>query len=85
MQQSSRSGRAQDGSQQVRDSSSEFSTQNREPHPDTDLIARRAYQRYEARGREDGYDMDDWLAAEQELGAVPMSEGSTQLDESDAD
>jgi hypothetical protein len=30
-------------------------------------IAGRAYQRYLARGGRDGYDIDDWLAAEQEL------------------
>jgi hypothetical protein len=32
-----------------------------------DRIARRAYQLYEARGRVDGYDVEDWLQAEQEL------------------
>jgi hypothetical protein len=30
-------------------------------------IASRAYDRYLARGRTDGQDVDDWLAAEQEL------------------
>jgi Protein of unknown function (DUF2934) len=30
-------------------------------------IATRAYQRYLERGSADGYDIDDWLAAEQEL------------------
>jgi hypothetical protein len=30
-------------------------------------IARRAYQRYEERGREDGRDLDDWLEAEREI------------------
>ena len=30
-------------------------------------IAQRAYALYEARGREDGHDMDDWLEAEREL------------------
>jgi hypothetical protein len=45
------------------------------PREDADLIALRAYQRYEERGREDGHDMDDWLAAEQELRAQsPRSE-----------
>jgi hypothetical protein len=34
--------------------------------PATDEIARLAYERYEARGREDGFDLEDWLAAEQE-------------------
>jgi hypothetical protein len=30
-------------------------------------IAQRAYALYEARGREDGHDFDDWLEAEREL------------------
>ena len=30
-------------------------------------IARRAYDLYLARGREDGHDVEDWLAAEREL------------------
>jgi DUF2934 family protein len=34
---------------------------------DADRIAQRAYERYEARGREDGHDMEDWLEAEREL------------------
>jgi outer membrane protein TolC len=29
--------------------------------------ARRAYDRYQQRGRVDGHDVDDWLAAEREL------------------
>lgn len=35
--------------------------------PGHDEIAVRAYQRYLERGREDGFDLDDWLDAEQEL------------------
>lgn len=34
---------------------------------DRDLVAARAYERYEARGKEDGQDVDDWLTAEKEL------------------
>ena len=30
-------------------------------------IRRRAYEVYEARGREDGHDVEDWLAAEAEI------------------
>lgn len=30
-------------------------------------IRQRAYELYEARGREDGHDLDDWLLAEVEL------------------
>ena len=37
------------------------------PGIDSERIARRAYELYEARGREDGRDVDDWLAAEHEL------------------
>ena len=35
--------------------------------PPRDEIARLAYHLYEARGRGDGRDLDDWLDAEQEL------------------
>ena len=35
--------------------------------PLRDEIARLAYRFYETRGRRDGQDVDDWLAAEQEL------------------
>jgi hypothetical protein len=34
---------------------------------DRDEIARRAYERYEERGREHGHDLDDWLEAERDL------------------
>jgi hypothetical protein len=30
-------------------------------------IARRAYERFEARGREPGHDVEDWLQAENDL------------------
>jgi len=35
--------------------------------PSRDEIARLAYHFYETRGRRDGRDLDDWLAAEREL------------------
>jgi len=35
--------------------------------PSRDEIARLAYHFYETRGRRDGQDVDDWLAAEEEL------------------
>jgi hypothetical protein len=38
-----------------------------ESRPSADRIARRAYERYEARGREDGHDQDDWFEAEREV------------------
>jgi HSP20 family molecular chaperone IbpA len=37
-------------------------------------ISRRAYEIFEARGRQDGYDLDDWLAAQNELlSQVPIA------------
>jgi hypothetical protein len=44
---------------------------------DRELVARRAYELYLARGGSDGQAMDDWLAAERELrrrGEAPMGE-----------
>lgn len=38
-----------------------------DPLPSREAIARLAYQFYEARGRQDGLDVDDWLSAEQAL------------------
>jgi hypothetical protein len=35
--------------------------------PSHDDIARRAYERWEARGRQHGHEVEDWLAAEAEL------------------
>lgn len=35
--------------------------------PENDLIARRAYEIYESRGRMDGLALTDWLQAEREL------------------
>ena len=35
--------------------------------PSRDEIGRLAYHYYERRGRRDGQDVDDWLAAEQQL------------------
>ncbi len=37
------------------------------PMPARDEIAVRAYARFEARGFQHGYDVEDWLAAEREL------------------
>lgn len=33
-------------------------------------IRQRAYELYEARGRQDGYDLDDWRQAEAEITAI---------------
>ena len=48
---------------------SRFAENDRE-RPSEDEIARRAYGRYEARGREDGHALDDWLEAERDLGGA---------------
>ena len=41
--------------------------------PSHDAIARRAYELYEQRGRENGHDWDDWLQAERELAGADAS------------
>ena len=38
-----------------------------EPQDLDQQIRLRAYQLYEARGREDGHELDDWLRAEEEI------------------
>jgi hypothetical protein len=38
--------------------------------PTREEIAIRAYELYLARGREDGHDAEDWIAAEAQLGGV---------------
>jgi Protein of unknown function (DUF2934) len=37
--------------------------------PTSEAIAARSYELYLSRGREDGHDVEDWLAAEAELSA----------------
>jgi hypothetical protein len=38
-----------------------------EPHELEHQIRQRAHELYEARGREDGHELDDWLRAEEEI------------------
>ncbi len=38
-----------------------------EPHELEQQIRLRAYELYEARGREDGHDLEDWLRAKEEI------------------
>jgi len=38
-----------------------------DPNIVLEQIAQRAYELYEARGREDGHDLEDWLCAEAEI------------------
>ena len=40
-----------------------------EPQELENQIRQRAYELYEARGCEDGHDLDDWLRAEEEITA----------------
>jgi len=40
-------------------------------------IAKRAYEIYDARGRAEGCDLNDWLQAEHELRQVPIAESRT--------
>jgi hypothetical protein len=46
------------------------------PAPTAEDVARRAYELSEARRREPGADLDDWLQAERELGFVENSSAS---------
>ena len=39
----------------------------RRSYPSPDEIAKLAYSLYEARGRQEGHQLEDWLRAEQEL------------------
>ncbi len=43
------------------------STLPQTPQPDEEQVRRRAYELYEARGREDGHELDDWLEAEAQV------------------
>ena len=43
----------------------------------SDRIAQRAYERYEARGREDGRDQEDWFEAEREIQQGPSESTTT--------
>lgn len=43
-----------------------------------DRIRQRAYELYEARGREDGHDRDDWLQAEAEILGTQQKATGTQ-------
>ena len=49
------------------------------PARDADRIARRAYERYEARGRGEGGDLDDWYEAEREMAGSPSEAASDRL------
>lgn len=59
--------RRQRSKQQSAATASDRPTHVTPEHVSEDEIARRAFELYEARGREDGRDSDDWLQAEREL------------------
>ena len=48
------------------DTKKPVATVRSEPQDLDQQIRLRAYQLYEARGREDGHELDDWLRAEEE-------------------
>ena len=56
-----------------------------ESRPDADRVAQRAYERYEARGRENGRDQEDWLEAERELQGVSSNSTPGGGDDADSD
>jgi DUF2934 family protein len=49
------------------------SPQNETTTPSHDDVARRAYELFEARGGENGHDLEHWLDAERELSHTPAS------------
>lgn len=49
-----------------------------------DAVERRAYQLYEARGREDGHDWDDWLQAEREVNSLSTASAVHTANDSSA-
>jgi hypothetical protein len=83
MEHRSRKGQRREESAPANQSASAPAPHEEPPQPGDDLIARRAYQRYEERGREDGRDLEDWLSAEQELGGM-VSERTTRTDGTNA-
>jgi hypothetical protein len=48
-----------------------MTSENRDPLPDHDAIARRAHELFVERGGEHGHDEEDWLRAEAELRTQP--------------
>jgi hypothetical protein len=50
-----------------------------------DRIAQRAYERYEARGREDGRDQEDWFEAERELQRVSSDSTANRRQDANSD
>jgi hypothetical protein len=63
---------------QIRDIAGSQTLQGSPERVRKDDIAVRAYARYEARGREPGQDLDDWLEAEREF--RQQSDGTAEDD-----
>jgi Protein of unknown function (DUF2934) len=62
----------------MKDGNKEHQPSTSETHSNPDEVARRAYELYEARGREPGHELEDWLHAEEEVNKhrqVAHSEG----------
>ena len=49
------------------DSKDKPTISNAPSHNQAEIIRQRAHELYEARGREEGHDLDDWLQAEAEI------------------
>ena len=46
--------------------------------PSAEDVARRAYEIFEARGAQPGWDLDDWLQAERELSSIRPEDTSNE-------
>jgi hypothetical protein len=49
------------------DTGKRVQTSRKESQNIEETVRTRAYELYEARGREDGHELDDWLRAEEEI------------------
>jgi hypothetical protein len=50
----------------------------RQSTPSREDVARRAYELFEARGAQPGWDLDDWLQAERELSSIRPEDASEE-------
>lgn len=75
-----RSRRHSDTAQQGR-GPSQVSLGAPEPSLGSDQVARRAYERFEARGGEHGRDLEDWFEAEREVRGGPADNNARHSDD----
>jgi hypothetical protein len=61
-----------------RSSTPSVATVRQRTPPSAEEVARRAYELYEARGAQPGWDLDDWLQAERELGSMAPADASEE-------